>query len=112
LSEVARRVGRLMFSVELAHRSQRILCAGSVLNGFGYFRPDLHAQWVRSTQLLIVAAGVDRGQDREQSLAGIERYVGLVLSNTGRCQTHRQNQNKRKSKTRSQEILQIAGADR
>ena len=98
MGEVVRGITTLMTPVEGAHWANHILRPDDAFSGLAHFRADLHAQRVGYAQFLVIATGIDRGQHREQRLAGFQSNLGTILR-PARCpdQHHCQAESERRS---------------
>jgi hypothetical protein len=65
--------------VELAHGRNNFVGSGCGLDRLGDFIPDVGAQGVGGIEFLIVSAGVNGGQNREERFAGLEGNRGVTL---------------------------------
>ena len=79
LREVARGIRRLVLPVKCAQWSDHFLSSSGIFNCLGDRRAYLPAQRVGPIQLLVVAAGVDRGENGEKRLARFEGNLRRIL---------------------------------
>src|SRR5215467_7563632 len=94
-----------MIGVELAHGSRDFARILQRLNGLTYLGPDLRADRVRSAQILIVSAGIDRSHYGKHRFAGVERYFWRLLAQRRGNQCGKQGRTDRLYQPTAQGIL-------
>ena len=81
-----------MVGVEVAHLLAGGLGLGRGFGGGRHLGAQAQTQRVGGGQVLVVAAGVEAGQHREQALAGFQRNLGGLLCQGRRRQPSQQRQ--------------------